>query len=393
MLRLSESSWGEEEISAIQDCIAADRFTMGTSVARFEEEFAAWNGSKYAVMVNSGSSANLLAAQILSFESKSENDKGTVLVPSLSWSTTYFPWLQSGFKLAFVDIDVKTLNIDLSLLESSITNDCVGICVPHILGADAGIERILEIAKANNLWVVEDTCESLGALSNSKSKTRKLGTYGDFGTYSFFRSHHISTMEGGMLVTNDQERYHLAKSMRAHGWARDIPPSKVLGNSDSNGWKDKFKFYVPGFNLRPLEMSGAIGLQQLKKVDDFIEIRRRNAELFKSLLEPVSGIYLQEQGPEGSWMAFSLILSEAEKRDSLVSVLESAGVETRPVVTGNFIKQPVMQKIGSRVHLNSVYPNSEYVDSAGFMIANHGRDLTLELKEIALVVKKYFNLS
>lgn len=391
MLRLSESSWGQEEISAIQECIVSDRFTMGPSVEKFENEFASWNGSKYAVMVNSGSSANLLAAQVLSLQSEFAEEKGTVLVPALSWSTTYFPWIQSGYKLKFVDIDRRSFNVDLIDLESKITSDCVGICIPHILGADAGIEKIMDLAVRNGLWVVEDTCESLGGLVQNTAGNRKLGTMGDFGTYSFFRSHHISTMEGGMLVTNNFDQYVLAKSMRAHGWARGISPSPILGNLESDGWKDQFKFYVPGFNLRPLEMSGAIGLEQLKKLDNFLTIRRANAEFLRKKLESVSNIDLQEQGHGGSWMAFAFTLTgELQKsRDQLVSILESASIETRPIVTGNFVNQPVMKKIASKVEVDSFYPNAEYVDKSGIMIANHGRDLTFEISRIASLLSNF----
>jgi CDP-6-deoxy-D-xylo-4-hexulose-3-dehydrase len=391
MLRLSESSWGQEEISAIQECMDSDRFTMGPSVEKFENEFAAWNGSKYAVMVNSGSSANLLAAQVLSLQSEFEEEKGTVLVPALSWSTTYFPWIQSGYKLKFVDIDRCSFNIDLIDLESKITSDCVGICIPHILGADAGIEKIMDLAVTRGLWVVEDTCESLGGLVQNSSGNRKLGTLGDFGTYSFFRSHHISTMEGGMLVTNNFDQYILAKSMRAHGWARNIPPSPALGNVESDVWRDQFKFYIPGFNLRPLEMSGSIGLEQLKKLDKFLTLRRLNAEFFRKKLKSVGNINLQEQGDGGSWMAFAFTLTGElkESRDQLVSILESAGVETRPIVTGNFVNQPVMKKIASKVEVDYSYPNAEFVDKAGIMIANHGRDLTTEISRIASLLSDF----
>jgi dTDP-4-amino-4,6-dideoxygalactose transaminase len=391
MLRLSESSWGQEEISAIQECILSDRFTMGPSVEKFESEFALWNGSKYAVMVNSGSSANLLAAQVLGFQSEFEDGRGTVLVPALSWSTTYFPWVQSGYKLKFVDIDRRSYNVDLVDLESKITSDCVGICIPHILGADAGIEKIMDIAVARGLWVVEDTCESLGGQVQSTTKNLKLGTLGDFGTYSFFRSHHISTMEGGMLVTNNFDQYVLAKSMRAHGWARNISPSPVLGNLESDGWKDQFQFYVPGFNLRPLEISGAIGLEQIKKLDKFLKIRRSNADFFREKLESIADIHLQEQGFGGSWMAFAFTLTGElqESRDQLVSILESAGVETRPIVTGNFVNQPVMKRIASKVEVDHSYPNAEYVDKTGIMIANHGRDLTTEISRVASLLSDF----
>jgi CDP-6-deoxy-D-xylo-4-hexulose-3-dehydrase len=392
MLRLNESSWGPEELQAINSCVLADTFTMGQAVAEFESNFAEWIGSKFAVMVNSGSSANLLAASVLAFLNGSGRPLGTVLVPVLSWSTTYYPWIQNGYHLSFIDINESDFNIDLTILEEKITPDVVGICVPHILGADAGIEKIIDLAKKHKLWVVEDTCESLGATSRASSNRKKLGTFGDFGTFSFFRSHHISTMEGGMVVTDDFEKYALAKSMRAHGWGRDIPYSKTLGNSNKGVWKEKFTFYVPGYNLRPLEMSGAIGNHQLKKLDHFIEHRKANARYLIRGIENIPQIILQDQGKSGSWMAFAFFLkiNDSQERDGLVKMLESQGIETRPIVAGNFIRQPVMAHLSDRSIYDENYPVAEKLDESGIMIANHGRDLSTELDFVIGLIRSYF---
>jgi CDP-6-deoxy-D-xylo-4-hexulose-3-dehydrase len=392
MLKLNESSWGPEEFEAIKSCMEADTFTMGQAVSQFESNFAEWIGSKFAVMVNSGSSANLLAASVLAFLNRGNRSMGTVLVPVLSWSTTYYPWIQNGFNLSFIDISEDSFNLNLSLLEERITPDVTGICVPHILGADAGIQEIMILAEKYNLWVVEDTCESLGASAKDSDIYQKLGTFGDFGTFSFFRSHHISTMEGGMLVTNDFEKYALAKSMRAHGWGRDIPYSKSLGNVSHDRWKDKFTFYVPGYNLRPLEMSGAIGDLQLKKLDSFIAHRKANADYFKQGIENIPQLILQNQGEGGSWMAFAFLLKngDSKKRAGLVKLLESQGVETRPIIAGNFHQQPVMAHLRAKSVLNKNYPIAEKIDASGIMIANHGRDLTLELDFVLSLIGNYF---
>lgn len=392
MLRLNESSWGPEEFNAIRSCVDSDSFTMGEAVAEFELNFAEWLGSKFAIMVNSGSSANLLAASVLSFLSGSDKSMGTVIVPALSWSTTYYPWIQNGYRLSFVDINEENFNLDLTILEGKITKDVVGICVPHILGADAGIQQIMSLAKKYKIWVVEDTCESLGAIATKASRKKKLGTFGDFGTFSFFRSHHISTMEGGMLVTDDFEKYAVAKSMRAHGWGRDVPYSKILKNTNHNGWKDRFTFYVPGYNLRPLEMSGAIGNYQLKRLDSFVAHRKVNAVYFKKKMENIPQIVLQDQGEGGSWMAFAFLIkdNDSKKRDELVELLENNGVETRPIVAGNFLKQPVMTHLSTKSILDSSYPVADKLDSTGIMIANHGRDLTTELDFVLNLIVSYF---
>jgi CDP-6-deoxy-D-xylo-4-hexulose-3-dehydrase len=392
MLKLSESSWGAEELGAIQKCINNDSYTMGKSVEFFESEFANWVGSRYAVMVNSGSSANLIAAATLSFLAGTKQ-KGKVVVPALSWSTTYFPWIQMGYELIFVDIDKFSFNLDIAQAEYIIDDSVSGICVPHILGADAGISKLKEIADKNQIWIVEDTCESLGATTTYQGLDKKLGTIGHIGTFSFFRSHHICTMEGGMLVTDDFDTYAVAKSLRAHGWSRSVPESKKLGNHVRDNWKHNFTFFAPGFNLRPLEMSGAIGLEQIKKLDLFIDYRRKNAEFLISKLKPLKGIRLQEQNENGSWMAFAFILElpNSNLRNLLVSELESKGIETRPIVTGNFINQPVMSKIMDKVTLINSYNNAQFVEDNGFMVANHGRDLSTEIDFLIFILKQ--NLS
>jgi CDP-6-deoxy-D-xylo-4-hexulose-3-dehydrase len=387
LIKLSDSTWGQEEILAISDCLNSDELTMGRRVKEFETSFAKYIGTKFAVMVNSGSSANLLAANALSVIDKPSFPKNIVIVPSVSWSTTYFPWIQNGFRLKFVDINVNTYNLDLEKLSESIDENCVGICVPHILGCDAGIDEILNIATSKNLWVVEDTCESLGATTTNR---QLLGSKGIFGTFSFFRSHHICTMEGGMITTNNVEHYHLLRSLRAHGWSRDIPESKLLGNSENDIWADKFKFYLPGYNLRPLEMSGAIGMKQLEKLDNFIALRRENAEFLIRQLSLNTNFKVQEQGRFGSWMTFALTIQNNDiNRKELLKELELKGYETRPIVSGNFIKQPVIEKIKYYCIFAESYQHAEYIDQKGFMIANHGKDLTKELKIFSDILNNY----
>jgi CDP-6-deoxy-D-xylo-4-hexulose-3-dehydrase len=387
LIKLSDTTWDNEEIDAINECLLSDELTMGNRVKEFEFKFSKYIGTKHAVMVNSGSSANLLAANAISLINKPLYPKNVVLVPSVSWSTTYFPWIQNGFRLKFVDINLENYNLDLSKLKNNIDENCVGISVPHILGSDAGIDEIMKIATKNNLWVVEDTCESLGARTDDG---RLLGSKGIFGTFSFFRSHHICTMEGGMITTNNTEHYHLLRSLRAHGWSRDIPNSTFLGNVKSDIWADKFKFYLPGFNLRPLEMSGAIGLKQLDKLEKFIQHRRENAEILTEELSKNLNFKVQDQGNFGSWMTFGLVIQNDNlNRKALLSKLESEGFETRPIVSGNFVKQPVIDKIREHCIFNGTYENAEYLDQKGFMIANHGKDLSQEVMVFADIINSF----
>ena len=215
-----------------------------------------------------------------------------------------------------------------------------------------------------------------------KDDIRMLGAFGEIGTYSFFRSHHISTMEGGMFVTSDEELYIYASSIRNHGWARNIKPNKYLQNTDTDPWSENFRFYLPGYNLRPLEISGAIGLIQLKKIARLIASRRENAKLLKEQID--NSIYhLQEQGSSGTWMAFALLIKDFKlSRRQVLQELKTIGVETRPIVSGNFLKQPVIQRLKDKIHTFGDFKNSDFVDSNGFMFANHGRSLEKELLEI-----------
>lgn len=391
MLRLNESSWSDQDFQAAHSCIDSDQHTMGTKVTQFETSFAEFVGAKYAVMVNSGSSANLLGVSSLKFMYPPQNGFNTVIVPALSWSTTYFPWIQNGYRLRFVDIDPLTFNIDILAMEKAIDPTVVGICVPHILGADAGIVEIMRIAKEHDIWVFEDTCESLGATPISRHE-KKLGTYGLIGTYSFFRSHHISTMEGGMLVTDNQDLFHLAKSKRAHGWGRDIPYDAILGIEHVDSWESKFQFYVDGYNLRPLEISGAVGISQLTQIESFIDHRRANALFLKNSLLGNSNFQLQKQNQVGSWMAFGLTLHSSKySRSEVVQKLEAAGIETRPIVTGNFLRQPVIKQMHKLVDIVGDYPGADFVHENGIMFANHGRNLEKELNIVVEILDKFRN--
>jgi CDP-6-deoxy-D-xylo-4-hexulose-3-dehydrase len=210
---LSKDTWDEEEIKAINEVIESKRFTMGPKVKEFEEKFADYFGVKYAIMVNSGSSANLLAIAALIYSGKL-NGGDEVIVPAVSWSTTYAPLQQFGLKLKFVDIDLYTLNISIEELEKAITEDTKAIFLVNLLGNPNDFDKINNLIKGKDIILLEDNCESMGA----KYKGKYTGTFGLLSTFSTFYSHHICTMEGGVVTTNDEELYHYMLSIRAHGW-------------------------------------------------------------------------------------------------------------------------------------------------------------------------------
>ncbi|MFQ3204714.1 MAG: dTDP-4-amino-4,6-dideoxygalactose transaminase [Pseudoalteromonas tetraodonis] len=381
---LASSTWDENEYSAIQRVIDSDMFTMGKEVAQYEKDFAEFFGSKYALMVSSGSTANLLMIAALFFtKNKSLKLKrgDEVIVPAVSWSTTYFPLQQYGLKVKFVDIDRNTLNMDLDKLEAAITDNTRAILSVNLLGNPNDFNRMNEIIADRNIFVLEDNCESMGATLNGK----QAGTFGVMGTFSSFFSHHIATMEGGCVVTDDEELYHILLCIRAHGWTRNLPKfNKVSGEKSDDPFEESFKFMLPGYNVRPLEMSGALGIEQLKKLPRFIEMRRENAKLFQSLFANHPYIDIQQETGLSSWFGFSLILKENAPytRADLVKLLTENGIECRPIVTGNFLKNKEVLEYFDYEVAGSLEA-AEYLDENGLFVGNHQNSITKEIKLLA----------
>ncbi len=377
-------SWDGREYEAMQKVIESGRFTMGSRVLEFERKAAEKFGSKHALMVNSGSSANLLAIASLFFVKNSPLSRGDeVIVPAVSWSTTYAPLQQYGLRLKFVDIDPQTLNYNLEDLSSAITEKTRLIVAVNLLGNPNDFSVIEELIQGKEIYLVEDNCESMGA----EFMKKKAGTFGVMGTFSTFFSHHISTMEGGFILTDDDELFHILLSLRAHGWTRNLPDENHLVKKRSdNPFYESFNFVLPGYNVRPLELSGAIGIHQLDKLDKLIYQRCQNAANFAEIFSKIEGVRIQKEIGKSSWFGFSIILEGLleNQRDKVVSILEKKGVECRPIVTGNFIKKPALKYFDYTIHqdLNS----ADYLDQNGFFIGNHHHDVTRELKEIAVIL-------
>jgi CDP-6-deoxy-D-xylo-4-hexulose-3-dehydrase len=253
---LAAPTWGTEEIDAAKAVIDSGYYTMGANVKAFEQEFADYFGAKYGIMVNSGSSANLVAVAAMAYQKDRPLQRGDeVIVPVISWATTYHPLQQYGLKLRFVDVELETLNIDVAQLEKALTPKTRAIVAVSILGNPAALDVIRAFADTYGLMLLEDNCESMDAELNGK----KAGTFGHLNTFSFFFSHHISTMEGGMILTDDTELAHLCRAMRAHGWTRDLPEDTPVYQRKSNDHFEAYRFILPGYNVRPLEIEAAIG--------------------------------------------------------------------------------------------------------------------------------------
>ncbi|OWA36247.1 pyridoxamine 5-phosphate oxidase [Saccharibacillus sp. O16] len=377
---LASTSWDEKELAAIQKVVDSGIFTMGKEVAEFERQFADYVGSRYCVMVNSGSSANLIATAALFYTKKNALQKGDeVIVPAVSWPTTYYPLYQYGLKMKFVDIDPHTLNYDLNALRDAVTENTKMIMCVNLLGNPNDFGAIREIASEHNIILIEDNCESLGATYDNK----QAGTFGVMGTYSSFFSHHISTMEGGMVVTDDEELYHVLLSLRAHGWTRNLPKfNQVCGEKSDDAFEESFRFVLPGYNVRPVEMSGAIGQEQIKKLPSFVEERRKNAELFQKLFGGHRYFDIQKEISSSSWFGFALIIKEEAPfdRGQVVKLLEQNGIDTRPIVAGNFTKNEVVQWFDHEI--SGDLKNANHIDRNGFFIGNHHFDISEQLHAI-----------
>ena len=380
--RLSDDTWDEKESEAIDRVLASGRFSMGERVAEFEKAFAEKFGVRYALMVSSGSAANLLAAAWLVYSGRLHK-RDEVIVPAVSWSTTYFPLYQMGLKLRFVDIDRETLNMDVHKLEAAITEKTRLVCLVNLLGNPNDFDSVKRICADKNIIIMEDNCESLGA----EYKGRKAGTFGLVGTFSTFYSHHLCTMEGGVTVTDDEELYHYMLSIRAHGWTRNLPRDSKIYQKSENDFYESFNFIVPGFNLRPLEMEGAAGLEQLGKMDGIIAQRRENAAYFRERMREIPGARIQKEIGESSWFGFAVVLEgeNAGKRDRVVRELSAKGIEVRPIVAGNFTRNRVIGYMDYSIH-GSLEAADEIHDN-GFFVGNHSKSNLAEIGYFIDVLK------
>lgn len=376
---LAVSSWDDGEIAALQRVIETGRFTMGAEVERFEQGFADYIGTKHAVMVNSGSSANLVMLAAMRYHSKGYwHEGGDVIVPSVSWGTTYFPVSQTGLRLKFVDVHPGDWNIDVTEVANAIDENAVAVLAVNLLGAPAALDELRSVCDHNGIVLLEDNCESLGATLDG----RMTGSFGLAGSHSGFFSHHICTMEGGIVTTDDDEMRDLMVSLRAHGWLRGLGPNNHVHPLSGDPFVDSFTFALPGYNLRPLEMSGAVGSVQLLKLPAMLAERRANAERFRKSMN-VDDVLIQEPRGDSSWFGFGMLLTGllAERRGRVVQELTRRGVECRPVVAGNFLKNPVMR------HLDHVAPKelpvADSLDRSALFVGNHHFGLESEFDLVA----------
>ena len=378
---LAINTWDNKEILKIKKLLDQGKLTMGKYVKQYEKMFAKKNKNKFAIMTNSGSSSNLLMFSTLFFTKQKKfklKHGDEIIVPAVSWSTSYTPIYQLNLKMKFVDIDLDTLNYNLKELKKAITKKTRAILCVNVLGNSNNFSKINEIIKNKNIFIIEDSCEAMGA----KFGDLNVGNFGLMSSFSSYFSHHISTIEGGMITTNNKELYHILLCLRAHGWTRDLPNKNLVLKKSKNKFNEMYNFILPGYNLRPTEINGVAGIEQLKKFRKFLNIRRENAALFVKLFKNHKAIRIQKEIEKSSWFAFSFIVKNNSKENlkKLIKILEMLKIEYRPIISGNFADKSVSRKYFKVENKN--LKNAKYLDKFGIMIGNNPIDMSYILKKL-----------
>jgi CDP-6-deoxy-D-xylo-4-hexulose-3-dehydrase len=342
------------------------KLTKGNLTVQFEKEWSEWLGVKYSVFLNSGSSANLAMIYSLILSNKLKNKK--IIVPAVSWVTTVTPAIQLGLEPIMCDCDKDNLGLDIEHFKKLIKeHNPSSVIIVHVLGIPNHMDEIIRLCEENDIILLEDTCEAIGSNYNNQ----KVGTFGFMSSFSFYFGHHMSTIEGGMVSTNDEDIYYLLLSIRSHGWDRDLPEKKkteLRSKYNVSNFRALYTFYYPGFNLRSTDLQAFIGINQLKNIDNVVSIRHKNYNLYNKLIK---GDVWKIKEPTNSYVsnfAFPLITN---KIDVLIEELYKNNIECRPLICGSINEQPFWINNYKREDL----PNSKKVHINGLYLPNH-HDLT-----------------
>ena len=355
-------------------------FTQSTKVLEFEKKWSKWLGTKYSIFVNSGSSANLLTLQAL----KLIYGKGEVIVPPLTWISDIASVIQNDLKPVFADINPKTLCMDEKEIIKNINKNTKAVFITHVQGFNGLSKNLLNILKKKKIILLEDVCESHGALFNKK----KLGSYGLISNFSFYYAHHMSTIEGGMICTNSKKVYELIRVLRSHGMLRECgnPAYEKKIIKENPRLSPKFIFLYPAYNLRNTEMPAVIGLNQLKRLDKNNKLRTKNFKIFlKHLSETYYRTNFELEG--SSNYAFPLVLNKAnfKNRDLLEKIMKINNIEFRRgnAGGGNQLRQPYLKKYIKGINLKD-FKEVDHIHFFGYYIGNYP---SLEKKKILKICK------
>ena len=392
---LKDSTFRNKDLIEGIKVIFSRDVTMSKVTKKFEKTFSKKITTPYSLMVNSGSSANFLVFQCLinPYRKKKLKRGDEVLVPSICWSTSFWPIIQSGLKPIFVDVDRKNFNIDLEDLKKKISRRTRALMLVHVLGISTNMEKLMKILKKNRIILIEDTCESIGA----KYKNKFLGTFGDFSTFSFYFSHQISSIEGGMICCKNKEDEDIIKSLRSHGWIKDLSNQRQIEKQFKDINKSFF-FINSGFNFRPTDIQAAIGLSQFNSLNNFIKIRKVNRnKIIKKILADKrwnNQVRFVEKNDniEPSWFGLAMLFNKKfkHKKNLILNKLDKLGIENRPIISGNFLKQPALRKYNINQKSKN-FPNANHVHEYGLFVGLKNKIMSqIETEKFANIFFKSF---
>jgi len=369
---LLENAFSNQDINSAIKVVKSRRLTMSKKTMEFEKKFSQFIKSNYCLMVNSGSSANLLAFFALTNPLKKNKLKvgDECLIPALCWSTSLWPIVQSGLVPKFIDVDLKTFSPNLDIIKKNFTKKTKAIMLINVLGNCSEIDKIRQFARKKKIYLVEDNCESLGSIYKGKN----LGTFGDFSSFSFYYSHQLTSGEGGMIVCNNKFDYRILQSLRAHGWDREISKKK-----------NTFNFVNQGFNLRPLDISASIAISQLKRLKKMIKTRKYNRDMIIKYLKKSPKwddqftFFESSKHLKPSWFSVPLLINKKylNYKKNFLKRLEKNKIETRPIISGNFINQPAI-KLHKFKFKKKNFKNSQEIEDRGFFIGLPTKKIKLQ---------------
>ena len=384
--KLSENTWNFDEEMILNTFSRSKKYAQGNYVKEFEKIFAKKYTKKYAVMLNSFTSANLLMVEALKYHSKFQLKKGDeIILSALSCSKTHLLFSEAGYKIKLVDIDIDTLNIDINILSEAITKKTKAILLLNTLGNSNNFDQVKKIIKNKNIILLEDNCESL----NGKFKNKFTGSFGLMSSSSFCFSHHLSSIEGGMILTNDDELNYIIKILRDPKSTENIKNDHTLLNKN-NSHESKINFYkyynsnLNKYNLKPQELSAAIAISQFSKLNNFINHRRSNANFFLSKIKSIPYIKSQKEIGKSSWFAFTITIVKFKNkllsRDKLSYFLNIHNIETKPVIMKDLTITKASKYLDIKIH-NKLF-NAEYIDKNSLYISNHSIDIRVKIEKL-----------
>ena len=353
---LAFNTLGNDEIAAAMSVLESGFVTQGRRVEEFEQQIAHDLGAKFAIFVNSGSSANLIAIEAAVYLSMLRPDltygpveRGDeVIIQGLNWPSTITPMLNRGLTPVFCDIDMSSLNASVDQVKAVRTPMTRMVVAVPVLGNPSGLEELRAYCSAEKLLLIEDACESLGAITE---RGNNVGTVGMASAFSFYFSHHISTIEGGVILTDVPELADLCYALRSHGWTRHLKLNLFDFGADENVIDPRFCFVLPGYNVRSTELNAALGQVQLARLPEMVDARRR---LMRGRIDAISDVQDKLSIPGAdiidrhSWMTTPMLFSDGAHRRRGQAALEEAGVETRPIIVGNILRHPLVKMLGMK---------------------------------------------